>query len=213
MKKFFYVCVAMAIASCSGNHQATNSNENSESSAESAVLQESIIEDTMAPSSDGVDVVVGETPAESESMETGWTVPFEFQVRNGIYTQDGDVYSTLTTYQLSPNGRLKIIDDEQYDEYGARVYAFNRSKWNPNWQPDPYHTNHKEFTGKWSTTYITRGEGLQKVYVIDRPDWENSIYLPDDLEYIWHQGAVTSYSDCENYDIDKAYPVINAKKL
>lgn len=191
MKKIFlFIAAAAMITSCGGNKSEKDSAEDTmETIAEEAELADAFAQDENA----GEDAVVSEEEEESE----GWTVPFQFE-RSHSYMYMNDEYKTVTVYKLLKNGKLSVTEIH-YEK---------------TWDSDTFkEKNREEIGGKWSTTSISRGEGYQKVYVIDRADYDNSLYLPDDLEYFWNRGSGSDYFDCENYDIKKAVKVENPKKL
>lgn len=129
-----------------------------------------------------------------EDENSGTKPPFEFKVETDIDKMNNTEFRTETTYQLLSNGRLKVKKITY-----SRDYYFT-DKWEV--------FSSKEIGGKWSTTSISRGEGYQRVYMIDRADSDKSMYLPDDTEYIWYD-----YFDCENYDLKRASKVLDVKKL
>lgn len=187
---FFFASVAI-VTSCGGNKSQEASNDAIEVNDE--IENESVT---------GIDMVREEVdlekPAEDDPEVEGWKVPFEFQTISTDAYNGTDMRFT-TTYQLLKNGKLNVKYVSEYKDF------YTHGKWEI--------SKEENIVGKWSTTTISRGEGYQKVYVIDRADREYSQYLPDDLEYFWGRGSGYDWFECENYEIDKAMKVENARKL
>lgn len=195
-----FAAVAVGLlASCGGNKaESSSAEEQAALDTTETEMTEAIAIDTNTPQEE---YTVGETVEEEPEDESGWKPPFQFQT-TWQYSQSNDEYRYVTTYKLLANGKLKVT-----------VTKEEKSVWGDDnaWELKTADT--KEYGGKWSTTSISRGEGRQKVYVIDRSDYENSLYLPDDMEYFWNAGSPLGWVDCENYDTSKAVKVEKPKKL
>ncbi|MCH5233767.1 MAG: hypothetical protein J1E16_00595 [Muribaculaceae bacterium] len=193
-KLVYFIAIGALLASCGGNK--SSKEENNE---DSIVLEEGIAE-------------VGETttgessPQEDEETE-GYQPPFS--VTAVLTTQGGDkipndskiledgihYYSRKTIIlEIFKNGKYKgQITDESFNHRTGY-------RWWKNTQ--------NEFNGNWNTLERRAGEGYQKVYELH---WDsNSIYVPDDCEYIY----LDDWFDCRDFNTrsQNAWPITNVVK-
>lgn len=188
MKKLFlFFAVAAAMTSCHHNSSKDNQTEESAEAYVDAVEESSVISNNEP-----------EAKSEEESEDEDiYTPPFKitaiYERRNGP-VMERSVYE----YNVLKNGRLS----------GTWTYQHRAAETNNPWEN---YGSPSEFSGKWSTSSISMGDGSLKVYCIDRSDSETTYYLPATCDYIWMCDQAWYY--CENWDLNKAIKITSVEKL
>ncbi len=194
MKKHLAIlALSVIVIACNGGK--TNNNDSSVDDAN--VVNEDIenVEDEVVVA-DNNNYLTEEVEEEQlEEEETGYSAPISVKVVHEY--QNMHYYRETYIFNILKNGKLT----------GSVKNEFKDANMGTGWEDRG--TN--DFTGKWSTSLISRGDGSQKVFAIDRSDRSTTYYMPDDCEYIWM--CDYAYLACEDYDIDKAMKVTSVTKL
>lgn len=193
MKKIFILITAAGLmTSCGGNGK---NQENADSEIEELVES---VEDVSATSEDASaeQPVQEETVAQEEEDEDIYNPPFKV---TAVYERKNLAAILKTTYvfNVMKNGRLS----------GSTKYERSDERWPDSWET----TDEEEFSGKWSTTSISMGDGRLKVYALDPSNRENTIYLPATCDYIWLCNG--AWMECENWNTSIALKIASVEKL
>ncbi|MCM1020759.1 MAG: hypothetical protein NC343_01345 [Muribaculum sp.] len=138
----------------------------------------------------------GEDGVETILEDDVYNPPFE--ISYSFEFEDYWTYRNTVTVQVLKNGKLKgmLVVEQRKGYYPDYRWEENKTE---------------EFTGKWSTTHISMGDGYQKVYALDYSYTSSTAYMPNDCEYIWI--CKNAYMACENYEINRAVKIKEVNKL
>lgn len=188
MKKVIFGIAALTMLYSCGSK--SNSSETDVNSTD--VEMEDIV-DAVSPSEEIQDeaIIIAEEP-EDDGYKAPIKVVVEYERLNAGY------YKDIYTFNIGKNGKLS-----------GTQQSFYRGLYDPEnaWE----NRGTTEFGGKWSTWSISRGDGTQPVFAIDRSDRSQTIYLPNDCEYIWM--CDDAWYECENWNTNKAMKVKSVEKL
>lgn len=185
MRKILYILTIFMLVSCSGNKQ--DSSEQMESSDSTEII------DTTQEVAE-VESVITEP---EENAETGYTAPVT--VKCSVEPAYGDKRKLHFTIELLKNGRVKgNCLTQQWD-------VWSRSWADPDNEDPNLRGKNTELSGKWSTTSIPFGDGYMTVFAIDTDFFTETMYMPNDCEYIWM--CKNAYWECENWNTKLAVEI------
>ncbi len=193
MKKIIMMVAAFGLLTACGNNKAAQ--QDSATETEEAV---EVVELAEAPElTQEAEEPAQDEPAVEEDEDDGtYKPPFRVTVVRE-YQDGGWINKDTYVFNVLKNGRLS--GSTKYEHEDAR-----------------FHTDHEvlgedEFSGKWSTSSITMGDGRLTVYALDPSDRESTIYLPATCDYIWM--CDYAWLECENWNTKKAMKVTKVEKL